>query len=103
MSEKLQEFYLAAQVGLQEHMHQVIESLDPLVEDAQATIGDLAFCFGSSFASVLFELIRTNGEPMTEEQSILMHKMMRPFVDGFTEKVELFVKNDTEKMEVISQ
>ena len=104
MSEqKLLEFYKAVQIGLQHHIHHVLEEVDPLVEEAQASIGDLSFCFGSVFASILFELIRESGENMTEEQENLVVGMAEPFMAGFTEKVKLLVKPDAEKMEVIQQ
>lgn len=103
MSEKLSEFYKAVQVGLQHHIHHVLEEVDPLVEEVQASIGDLSFCFGSVFASILFELIREGEETMTEEQEKLIVDMVEPLIVGFTEKVKLLVKPDAEKMEVIRQ
>jgi hypothetical protein len=103
MSEKLSEFYKAVQVGLQHNIHHVLEEVDPLVEEAQASIGDLSFCFGSVFASILFELIREGEETMTEEQEKLIVDMVEPLIVGFTEKVKLLVKPDVEKMEVIRQ
>lgn len=103
MSEKLSEFYKAVQVGLQHHIHHVLEEVDPLVEEAQASIGDLSFCFGSVFASILFELVRDGEAVMTEEQQKLVTDMVEPFIVGFTEKVKLLAQPDATKMEVIQQ
>lgn len=104
MSEKLSEFYKAVQVGLQNHFHHVLEEVDPLVEEAKASIGDLSFCFGSVFASVLFELVRDGDRKnLTKEESELIMTMIEPFVVGFSEKLALLEAPDPEKMEVIEQ
>lgn len=104
MSEKLSEFYRTIQFGLQNHIHHVLAEVDPLAGEAQASIGDVSFCFGSVFASVLFELLR---EPdvieMTAQQQQHAIEMMEPFVDGFSEKLALLVNPNPDKMEVIHQ
>jgi hypothetical protein len=103
MSEKMSEFYRALQVNLQNNMHLALEEVDIQAIEAQASIGDVSFCFGSSFASILFEMIRGSEKAMTTEQQQLAISMMKPFVDGFSEKLELLVTPNPEKMEVIQQ
>lgn len=101
MSEKLQNFYSAAQIGLQEHIHQVLRDIDPLVEDAGASLGDLSFCFGSVFASILFELVRGDDEfVMSEEQKNFAIGAFATFSLAFNEKLELLCNPDLNKLEV---
>ena len=103
MSDKLQDFYRTVQVGLQNHIHRVLSEVEPLVGEAEASIGDLSFCFGSVFASVLFELIRESNENMTEDEKNLLSEMVEPFMAGFNGKLELLVAPDAAKIEMIKQ
>lgn len=104
MSDKLSTFYRTLQTQLQNHFHHVLEEVDPLVAEADASLGDLSFCFGSVFASVLFELVREDDAPMDPEQMVLVESMVEPFMVGFFEKSKLLSMSnvDTEKMEILN-
>ena len=99
---KLVEFYQTLQVEMQHALHHVVQSVDPLVEEAGASLGDFAFCAGSTIASVIFELLR-NPEDMviSEEQAGLCASMLEPFVAGFAEKLELLKSQDASRIKMI--
>ena len=99
---KLVEFYQTLQVEMQYAFHHVVQSIDPLVEEAGASIGDFAFCAGSTIASVLFELIRNPEDTVISgEQAGLCASMLEPFVAGFTEKLKLLKSQDVSHVQVI--
>lgn len=102
MSDKLLDFYRSLQTQLQHHIHHVLQEVDPQVAEAEASLGDLSFCFGSVFGSVLFELIRESDVPMTPEQYELSESMVEPFMVGFFEKIKLLSTPNAnpEKLEI---
>ena len=99
---KLVEFYQTLQVEMQHALHHVVLSVDPLVEEAGASLGDFAFCAGSAIASVLFELIRNpEDDVISEEQLGLCTSMLEPFVAGFAEKLELLKSQDVSRIKMV--
>lgn len=102
--QKLKEFFTACQIELQTSFHQSLRSIDPLVAEAEASLGDLSFCVGSVFASVLFELIREPEElKINDEQAELCTSLIEPFLTGFSEKLALLAAEDPENLQVINQ
>ena len=99
---KLVEFYQTLQVEMQHALHHVVLSVDPLVEEAGASLGDFAFCAGSTIASVLFELIRNPEDTVISgEQAGLCASMLEPFVAGFAEKLELLKSQDISRIQMV--
>ena len=103
MNDKLLDFYRTLQLGLQNHIHHVLDEVSPMVEEAGASLGDLSFCFGSTFASILHELTRTSEDPLSEEDQELLESMLEPFVIGFKEKLDLLAKPDGSRLEVVHE
>lgn len=101
---KLVEFYQTLQVEMQHALHHVVQTVDPLVEEAGASLGDFAFCAGSTIASVIFELIRNPEDTViSEEQARLCASMLEPFVAGFcfSEKLELLKSQDFSRIKMV--
>ena len=99
---KLVEFYQTLQIEMQHALHHVVQTVDPLVEEAGASLGDFAFCAGSTIASVLFELIRNpEDSAINEEQAGLCASMLEPFVAGFAEKLELLKSQDISRIQMV--
>ena len=103
MSQQLADFYRALQISLQNNIHTALDEVADQVTEAGASLGDLSFCFGSVFGSVLFELMRDNEETMSEEQKEMAQGMIEPFVVGFSEKLELLTQPNPDRMEVVKQ
>ena len=100
----LADFYRALQISLQNKIHEAIEAVDEQAAKAEPTVGDLAFCMGSVFASVAFELIRDGAEmKVNEEQKEFLLGLGEPFSTGFVEKLELLSTLDPEKIEIVNQ
>ena len=99
---KLVEFYHTLQIEMQYAFHHVVQTVDPLVEEAEASLGDFVFCAGSTIASVIFELIRNpEDDVISEEQLGLCTSMLEPFVAGFAEKLELLKSQDASRIKMI--
>ena len=102
--QKLVEFYTTFQIELQKRFHETLLAVDPIVAEADASLGDLSFCVGSVFASILFELVRDpDGLVITDEQAELCCSLLEPFITGFSEKLVLLKGENPERIDLIKE
>lgn len=104
MNEKLPEFYREVQIKLQKRMQAVLEEVDHLAIVSEANLTDLSFCVGSSFASILFELTREEGQKtLTQGQHRDLSALVPSLVVGFAEKLELLKNPSADRIELVDE
>ncbi len=83
-------FYTGLQTSIQTKVMDVLMEHGDAAEEADMSIGDAAFCLGSSVASVLYEMFREEDQiTMTPEQVGIMKNLRETMMTAFDEKIEI--------------
>lgn len=85
------EFYKTLQSQIQIAFLKAIKNTTAEAKMVNADTADLAFCIGSSVASVAFELIRDNDQicNLNTEQTKVMEVMLSEMTRAYKEKVDI--------------
>jgi len=74
----------------------IVDNAEELAIEAEASVIDIAFCLGSSIASLVFEMSRAHDQThgLTEHQEKLMNASLSYAVEAFNEKVAILRNKD---------
>lgn len=93
MSNKEQEFFTALQYNLQNAMSDAANKNVELAEGIDVTVADLAYHVGSSFASVLFNMVDNDVASFTD----INERIIEALLLGYQDKARL-LETDSENL-----